>query len=196
MGRWYEKQHRICHLAALIGGWMLLLAAIAVASEVILRKVFTISVGGANELSGYAFAVGGSWAAAYALMERANIRIDAIYRMMHRRVRSLIDLFALSCLIGFVTFLSWRAYLVLSETILLGARSNTPLGTPLWIPQSLWLIGMIVLIVVGLYLLLRAARAFTRGDDQQVAELIGTVGIESELEAEMKDAAARLGKET
>jgi len=164
---------------ARLGGWMLLLTGTGVAVEVILRKLFTISVGGANELSSYAFAVGASWAFGFTLLERGHIRIDAVYQYVPRRVRIFLDFLALFLLLVFVAFWTWRAGVMLAGTIDIGAQANTPLGTPLWIPQLFWLFGLIVFLAVGGYLFVRALGLLVRGRFDELPALIGTAGSES-----------------
>lgn len=190
-----KKVYWLARTCAHIGGWMLLISAFGVAAEVILRKIFVISISGANEIAGYAFAVGACWAAAFALLERANIRIDAVYRLLPHRLGSLLDIFALGCFLSFVVFLMWRVGLVLLESIELGARSNTTLGISLWVPQSLWFLGMVGVSAVGFMLLVKSIGAFREGDLRSVTHLIGTVGVEAELEQRMADAAERLKTE-
>lgn len=168
---------------ARLGGWMLLLTGTGVAVEVILRKLFTVSVGGANELSAYAFAVGASWAFGFTLLERGHIRIDAVYQYVPRRVRIFLDFLALFLLLVFVAFWAWRAGVMLIGTIDISARANTPLGTPLWIPQLMWLFGLIVFLAVGGYLFVRALSLLVQSRVDEIPALIGTFGSDSSDES-------------
>src|SRR2546423_14884761 len=61
------------------GGALVLLAAILIGIDVVLRKLFDTSIGGADELAGYALAIGAAWSLAAALLERAHIRVDSLY---------------------------------------------------------------------------------------------------------------------
>ena len=62
-----------------LAGALILFAALLVSAEVFLRKFFNFSFGGADELSGYAFGIATTLAFAFALFERAHIRVDATY---------------------------------------------------------------------------------------------------------------------
>ena len=146
-----------------------------------MRKLFVISITGANEISGYAFAIAGALAAAFALLDRAHTRIDAAYRFLSHRTRILLDFLALLCILGFIGFLTLRVALVLSESFRLGARSNTPLEVSLWIPQSLWLLGLLVTWFVGFILFVRSVRAFRSNDLGTVTHMIG-IGAADEAE--------------
>src|SRR5687768_17111924 len=59
-GRWLDPAlalaDRVALRAVWIGGALLLASAILVSVDVTIRKLFRLSVGGADELSGYAFA--------------------------------------------------------------------------------------------------------------------------------------------
>ncbi len=174
-----------CKVFAWVGGSMLLVCAIWVTIEVLLRKLFVVSVGGANEFSGYALAIGASWAFGYTLFNRGHIRIDVLHRQMSRRVRTGLDLLAMSSLVAFMTLLAWHAAAVLRNSIKLGATSNTPISTPLWIPQSLWLIGLVGFWLVSLYVLFRVVRSYARGELGDVERLGGIGGFREELEDEL-----------
>ena len=58
------------------GGALVLLAAILIGVDVVLRVVFNRSIGGADELSGYALAIGTVWSLGAALLDRALIRFE------------------------------------------------------------------------------------------------------------------------
>ena len=164
---------------------MLLICAIMVTFEVVLRKLFVVSVGGANEYSGYALAIGASWAFGYTLLNRGHIRIDVFHRQLPRRVRTGLDLLSMACLVVFMTVLARHAAAVLLNSIKLGATSNTPISTPLWIPQSLWLIGLVGFWLVSLYMLFRLVQSYLQGDLDQVERLGGVGGFREELEEEL-----------
>ncbi len=79
MDRLMEMTHRASRYGAWFGGALIILAAFIVGVEVLIRKVFTLSIGGADELSGFALAIGSAWAFGFALLERAHIRIDSAF---------------------------------------------------------------------------------------------------------------------
>ena len=124
------------------GGALLLLAAFTVSVDVVLRKLFAVSLGGADELSGYAFAIGTAWAFAFALLRRANVRVDALYQHLPLKFCALLDILALLALGWFVAYLAFYGWQVLETSWTLSARSNSALKMPLWIPQSLWVAGL------------------------------------------------------
>ena len=80
------------------GGALILLAALLIGVDVVLRKFFTRSIGGADELAGYALAIGTAWGLAAALLERAHIRIDSLYMLFPSGLRIALDLAGLALL--------------------------------------------------------------------------------------------------
>ena len=139
--------HRVAQVAVWIGGASLMVCAILVTGDVIMRKLFSITVSGSDEISGYAFAASTTWAYSYCLLHRANIRIDAVYNLFPNVVKAVLDLIGLLALLFFMFMLTRPAIDVLGETIRNDAVSNTTLLTPLWIPQMPMAIGSVVFAV-------------------------------------------------
>lgn len=175
---------RLSRWAIWAGGAMVLAAAILVSIDVLLRKLFLISMGGSDELSGYAFAIGTTWALAFTLLRRANVRVDALYLHLSPRLRALLDLAALAALGVFIAFLSYHAWDVLATSRAFQARATTPLATPLWIPQSLWVLGLALFLFTLAVLVLRSAVAFVSGDLRTVRALAGARTIEEDAAEE------------
>ena len=66
------------------GGTLVLLAALLIGVDVLMRKFFDRSIGGADELAGYSLAIGSAWGLGAALLDRAHIRIDSLYVLFPR----------------------------------------------------------------------------------------------------------------
>ena len=79
------KDHIETVLATVFGGIFVLLACV-VAVETISRKVFNVSLQGADELGGYALAVGSTIAFSLALMGRNHIRVDVFHERFPRAI--------------------------------------------------------------------------------------------------------------
>lgn len=183
-GRWLDPALRLADRIALravwIGGALLLAAAALVSVDVTIRKLFRLSVGGADELSGYAFAIGVAWAFPFALLRRANVRIDALYQHMPARIAAALDLVALIALAVFVTVLTRYAWEVVAGSWNLGALSNSQLKMPLWIPQGLWFLGLALFFATTAMLTLRTALALVSGDLATVRKYAGARSIQEE----------------
>jgi TRAP-type mannitol/chloroaromatic compound transport system permease small subunit len=176
---------RIARAGAWFGGVLLIAAALLVGVEVVIRKAFSLSVGGADELAGYALAVSTSWALAFALLERAHIRIDSLYVHLPVRLCALLDIAGLVLLTGFFALITWYGFGVFETSRTLGARSMSPLGTPLMVPQLLWVLGLAMFLAIAVLLLARALIALIAGDLASVRRLVGSRTLREEVAAEV-----------
>ena len=165
-----------------IGGTLMLMAATIIGLEVVLRKVFLLSLGGADELASYALAIGTVWALSFTLMERAHIRVDALYMILPGRLCACLDILSLVSMTAFAGCLTLYAAGVLQTSLDLQATANTPLATPLWIPQGIWVAGLGVFMLVACLLLLLAVSALVRGNIRNVHRIAGTKSVGEELE--------------
>jgi TRAP-type mannitol/chloroaromatic compound transport system permease small subunit len=176
---------RIARAGAWFGGILLLASALLVGVEVVVRRVFSVSVGGTDELAGYALAISTSWALAFALLERAHIRIDSLYVHLPARLCAVLDIAGLLLLIAFFGLITWYGYGVFQTSYELGARSLSPLGTPLLLPQLLWVLGLAMFLAIAVLLLLRALGALITGDLATVRRLVGSRTVREEVAAEL-----------
>jgi TRAP-type mannitol/chloroaromatic compound transport system permease small subunit len=180
LDRWLGWARLTSRFAARCGGAMILASALLVSGDVIIRKLFAVSVGGSDEISGYAFAIATSWGLAFTLLERANVRVDALYGHLTRPVTAVLDLAALLALGLFIGMLTWFAGMVLQDSLLFATRATTPLATPLWIPQGLWLIGFGLFLFAWVPLVLRVALALLAGDLALLRQLAGARTLEED----------------
>ncbi|WP_108662450.1 TRAP transporter small permease subunit [Acuticoccus kandeliae] len=154
--------------AALLAGGAVLLCAVFILVEIALRRAGH-SIGGSDEISGYVMAGITTWGFSYALIERAHVRIDMIRGRLPAPLRSTLDLIAITALAGVAVLVAVRGWPVLGRSIQNASRANTPLETPLWIPQLVWWSGLVwfaamacLLALIGAGLILR--RAFAEAD--------------------------------
>lgn len=176
---------QVCRLAAWFGGSLFVLVSFLITVEIVLRKFFNSSIGGADELSGYALAAAASWSFGFAVLERAHIRVDSLYILMPSRLRAALDVVALATMLLFFAMILYFALIMFADTIRIGARSRTSLYTPLVIPQTVWLLGLILAVGVTTVLLVRTMIALFDGNIRMVAQLAGSKSAEEELEEEL-----------
>jgi len=140
--RLLERTHRANEFVALAVGAMLVLTALFILTDVTLRQLGS-SLGGSDEIAGYAMAITASWGLGYALMKLAHVRIDLVHRRLPGGGRALLDVVAIASLALTVALVAFQCWPVLEKSLSRGSRANTPLETPLWIPQSLWFGGWV-----------------------------------------------------
>ncbi|MCD6362698.1 MAG: TRAP transporter small permease, partial [Synergistetes bacterium] len=139
---------RVCKYGVWASGVLVLFMAVYICIDVLLRKLFSVSISGGEEFSGYTLAIMSGWAFSYALFKKAHVRIDILYLKLPLKYRSALDLLSLVALIIFVILTTYYAFGVLHTSILRNSVANTPLQTPLWIPQSLWFVSLVFFSIV------------------------------------------------
>lgn len=189
---------RLSQIAVWIGGSMMLSAAFMVSADVLSRRLFGLTMGGSDEVSGYIFAISTALAMPYALLLRANVRIDAIYMFLPQRLRTLLDIVGVSLLAIFAGIVTWRVALTLHVTWTNDAHSITPLQTPLILPQSLWFAGWLLFCLCLALLLYGLIAATVRGNFARAGRLGGALSLDEEIEEETTglDLRGRIATET
>jgi TRAP-type C4-dicarboxylate transport system permease small subunit len=163
-----------------------LAAALLIGVDVTLRKFFQASIGGADELAGYALAIGTAWSLGATLVERAHIRIDSLYILFPRWLRLALDFAGIALLLAFFGLIARHGWNVVQQSWVSGSRSQSALQTPTVLPQSIWLAGLAVFFVVGLALLGRAALLASRGRAAEAEQAISTRSAAEEVQEEIE----------
>jgi TRAP-type C4-dicarboxylate transport system permease small subunit len=150
---------------AYLAGALLLLASFYITVDVLGRKFVGVSSGVTDEFGGYALAIGGMWALAFALTTGAHVRIDVLLPHFPRPVQLVLNYLALVLMGAFAAIVAWYAWKLAGESYATAARAMSFLGTPLFIPQGAFALGFTllalqatVMLLVGLTDSLRARR--------------------------------------
>ena len=170
--------------AVWFGGALTLASVFLICFDVVARKFLGFTTGGADELSGYGFAISTSWAFAYVALQRGNVRVDVLYQHLPARLAALLDWASVVALAVFMVFLGFHAFSVAQTSWERHAAANTPLATPLWIPQGLWVLGLLWMCVVMVLMLVRASAALVTGDLASIKALCGVRSAEEEAQDE------------
>ncbi|MEP1444062.1 MAG: TRAP transporter small permease [Hyphomicrobiales bacterium] len=167
-----------------IGGTLIILSALLVTLEVFLRKVFNVSIGGADELSGYAFGIATTFGLAYALFQRAHIRVDAAYNLFPSWLKLIADFVGIILLAGFAGVITVMAWQLVADTVLHNSHSITPFRTPLKYPQIPWLFGWMYFLFCSTLLIIAALIALTKRDLKKAEALIGAKTLDEQVDEE------------
>jgi len=184
LGRLSRLAERLSLGAVWAGGALTLASVLLISFDVLARKFLGFNTGGADELSSYAFAISTSWALAFATLQRANVRVDVLYQYLPVRLCAVLDWLSLVGLGVFMVVLTWYAMDVAGASWLQNATANTTMATPLWIPQGLWLLGLVWMCVVVTLMLVRASLALVTGDMALVKEICGVRTAQEEADEE------------
>ena len=177
---------RFSRWAVYFGGALTIASVLVICFDVIVRK-FGFSVGGSDELSSYAFAISTSWSLAFATIQRANVRVDVLYQYLPVRVSAVLDWLSIVALGAFMVVLTFYAYDVVATSWAQNSTANSLLATPLYIPQGLWLLGLVWMCLVLTLMLLRASVALVTG---RIDEVKTIAGVRSTQEEAAEEAAA------
>ena len=154
---------RIETLLATVFGGIFLGLAVVVAVETISRKLFNVSLQGADELGGYALAVGSTIAFSLALMGRNHIRVDVFHDKFPRGLQAALNWLSIVALAVFGVFIAWIAFKVIGDTLQYGSTAQTPWATPLIWPQSVWYAGLVTFALVAAGYAVRATLLLLHG---------------------------------
>jgi TRAP-type mannitol/chloroaromatic compound transport system permease small subunit len=170
--------------AALACGWWLIVLSAVTCAEMLGRKVLGFSLQGVDEIGSYTYAIVGSIGFAHTLVTRSHTRVDFLISRFSPRVRALLNLLAMLTLAIMAFLCLWRGTNVLAESLDLKATASTPLATPMWMPQALWLAGYVLFAVVAAWAAIDALRLVLRGDVAGLNDRFGPQTLDEEIEAE------------
>jgi len=186
MQRLQSAAEQISRVGAIVGGALLLVASILICIDITLRYTLSVTLGGADELSGYALAISSAWGFSAALIHRSHIRIDTVYvRLKSVTARALLDLASLATLLfffGMVTFYAWG---VVRQSWVADSHSLSAMEVPLVLPQGLWFAGLLFFVLLCVLLLARGLLAFAQGRYRELFALIGSKSAVEEAEEEI-----------
>lgn len=184
-------KERIENLLATIFGLVFLALAFVVTVETIARKAFNISLQGADELGGYALAVGSTVCFSLALMGRNHIRVDVFHEMFPRRVQAWLNWVAILSMAAFGVFIAFVAFKVIGDTLQYRSTAPTPWQTPLIWPQSVWYAGLIVFALLTTGYAVRATKLLFGGDLDTLNRDFHPKSAKEELKEELDDLSTR-----
>ena len=133
---------KISYIAVIIAGFSILSAVLLISIETVLRKLFSISLGGVDEITSYILAISCSFSMSYTFINNSHIRIEIFYQYL-KKYQYFLDLIALLGLSIFIFTLTYFGYKIVYFSIIKNSLANTPLQTPLAVPQFIWLVGFI-----------------------------------------------------
>jgi TRAP-type C4-dicarboxylate transport system permease small subunit len=187
---------RIETVLATAFGVIFLGLAVVVTVETTARKLFNVSLQGADELGGYALAVGSTLAFSLALMGRNHIRVDVFHEKFPPRAQAWLNWIAIVSLAAFSAFIAWVAFKVVGDTLAYRSTAQTPWATPLIIPQGVWYAGLVVFAMVACGYAARATRLLFGGRITALNSDFHPKSAKEELKEELDDLAVRQGSQT
>lgn len=151
----------LSRLAAYLAAIIMIAMVGHVMLEIVLRGFFSTSTFVLDEFVGYGVAAVTFLALGYALEEGSLIRVSVLLGRIGRGwVRRIIELFCILSTLTMTVFIAWYFWKSIVRNWQRGAVSETIAQVPLWLPESLVFIG---LVVFALQLLAYGLRILTGG---------------------------------
>jgi TRAP-type C4-dicarboxylate transport system permease small subunit len=190
IARWVGPPVRLLQIAC---GWALLAICFATLYDIVARRLFAHSVQGVTEVGAYMLAIVSAFGFSSALLQKAHSRVDFLFPRMPPFLISMLNLAAAVLLFGLAAISVWQGWHVLDESLLFDSRASTPLQTPLWIPQGLWLAGLAVFAGVTFACAVHAVILFVKDRDRLNA-LYGPLSLEGQIAVETQGTLAEADK--
>jgi TRAP-type C4-dicarboxylate transport system permease small subunit len=175
-----------------IFGLIFLGLSVLIAVETIARKLFNFSLQGANELGGYALAVGATIAFTMAIFGRNHIRVDVFHERFPVLMQAVLNWLSIALLCGFAVLVAWLSLQVLNDTLDYQSVSQTPWATPLKYPQFAWVVGQLIFAIVAILYLARATWLLIKGRIAEMNRDYHPKSAKEELHQELDDLASRV----
>jgi TRAP-type C4-dicarboxylate transport system permease small subunit len=193
----------VARIVAIMCGWGLMGVSVLTCIEIIGRRFFSFSFQGIDEVSGYAMAVVSAAGFTYALGTRAHMRITLLFPYLPPVARSVLNVVALLTLAAMAVFCAVRGFAEVQASIgvekgdwwdpAIWRRANTPMQTPLWIPQALWFAGLALFATAATACAVHAIGLLFR-DRYQLDRLYGPQTLDEEIKVETELAEQRLSE--
>ena len=187
--KWFGS---IARVGAIVAGWALMAISVAMCVEILGRKYFNFSFRGLDEIGGYMLAGVCAFGFAYTLSTRAHMRVTLLFPYVPASVQSLLNVLAMLTLAAMAAFCAWRGVFEVLDVLVSGKHSNSPLQAPLWVPQSIWLAGMVLFAVGAVFMALHSVSLLFR-DRALLNRIYGPQSLEEEISMEIGHAEAREG---
>lgn len=149
-----ETLYRISGAVAAV--FLALIAALVLAQ--IVGRIFGVLVPGADDLAGYSLVASSFLALAYTLRSGGHIRVSLLLQRLPEAGRRRAEIAALAVGTAIILYFTWFTIELAWLSWRFGDMSQGVLAIPLWLPQSIMALGLIILAIAFLDELLLVLR--------------------------------------
>ena len=132
--------------------------------DVTARYLFASPLLFSDELSGYLLVYICFLGAAGTLKQKRHINVDVMVKRLKARTRMRLELVTSFLSLGFLIISLWHSYVMVYHSYVRGVRMPSVLFTPIWIPQSLVLVGTFSLVLQYIVEIRKAIKAMRNGE--------------------------------
>jgi len=150
---------------AWFSGVMLGLMTVLILVEIFLWNVFTKTTLIADEYCAYGLAAIIFMGAGYCLKEKGHIRITIVLGLLPPKLSRIITFVSTGITTIFMGYLWWYLFKMVGATFRYNSTSGTLTNTPLWIPQTMMLIGAACFLIQLFATTVKTCNAIGTGED-------------------------------
>ncbi len=150
---------------ARISGVMLGLMTLLILVEIFLWNIFQKTTLIADEYCAYGLAAIIFLGAGYCLKEKGHIRITLVLGFLPEKLSRIITFLATTITTVFMGYLWWYLFKMVRSAVRYNSTSGTLTNTPLWIPQTLMLIGAACFFIQLVAVTIRTYQAIGTGEE-------------------------------
>jgi TRAP-type C4-dicarboxylate transport system permease small subunit len=165
MNRLFYAVEKIAYWGGYLSGWLVPGMMVLVALEVFTRYVLSRPLLLADEFSAYMLVALSFLGLAYTWRQRGHVRITILVSRLSKKRAGWIRLGALIAVFLFVLEMDRSAYKMVVYALQMNMKSSTFLMVPLFWPQMPIFIGFVLLTLLILADILRAARKIRANED-------------------------------
>lgn len=169
--------------------------SLVVAVETVIRKLFNVSIQGADELGGYALAIGSTLAFTVALLGRTHVRVDVFFTRFPKRVRSYINWLSSVMMMAFAVLLAVLSWNTVADSYAYQSVSQTPWATPLIWPQSIWVLCLAIFAIASTVYAVMATVWLLQRRWKDIDAMLAPKSTQEEVIEELEDLQARSEQE-
>lgn len=142
-----ESARKLSNGGAFIASVLLILLVVLILVEIVLRFFFNTSTMRADEYSGYLYLALVCFGFGYTFMRDGHIRITFLTSKVSSKTSSMIDIFAGIVTLCVLTFAFYRTLLLALDSFATQVVSEGVSATPLYIPQMVLPLGLLLFMV-------------------------------------------------
>lgn len=147
-------------VGGLLQAWIVFLLMMMVILEVLARYVLQSPLSLADEMGGYMLVAIAFMGLGYTWKENGHVRVELVVNMLPIKLRNIMRFFTLILAALFSFPLIIGSFHMLQDTLLFESRSGSWLRTPLVYPQSVILIGSVLLLFQFIAEIIKALISF------------------------------------
>jgi len=156
---------RVLCVQRLLAEGTVLAMVLLIVAEVVCRGLLGFSLMVVEELSGYLLVALVFMSMGIALRDGALFRVTFLMDRLRARARRMLACLFDGCCLAGMLVLTWQLGRLVWQSWSRDVQAATTLATPLYIPQSIMVLGACTVVLVLLSQLVRTIAAIRRGDD-------------------------------